>query len=301
MVSFPLAVVILNYNTRDLLVACVRSVQRFAPHAEIIVVDNASPDSSQEIVRKRFPNVHLIANASNRGFARGMNLGLRDAHAPFIFALNADTELTATTIAPLLDLLEQNPRAGIVAPAQVTAGDKPIHLASAFSDPTLAREAFRLLFFGDALAARLRLGPWRAIANGAARRADWVMGAALLFRRECLRDIVGFDESEFMYGEDWDICYRARRAGWGVYLAPCAEIIHHSNASGAEAFSSERQARVLSANLYFHEKHFGRPSRRALAFFHLIGTGLRLPLYLFDRTRWRAQIAEARVAAQGML
>jgi hypothetical protein len=133
------------------------------------------------------------------------------------------------------------------------------------------------------------------------------MAAALLFRRECLDAMNGFDETEFMYGEDWDICYRARRAGWQVYLVPEAPILHHENASGKYFFGAARKARVLQANLHFHEKHFGRTSRRVLAGINSVGALMRLVLLLPTRFTsplgweyWQAQWAEARVALHAL-
>ena len=310
----PLAVVILNYNTCELLACCLTSIQRFASDAQVIVVDNASTDGSAKMVRDTFPSVELIASSDNLGFARGMNCGLRNASAQFILALNADTELMPTTLPALMDACARLPRAGIVAPAQYAPdttrpGGLGIPLASAFPDPTLASEAFRLLLFGDTIAARLHLGPWRQVTTSEPRAVDWVMGAALLFRRECLDAVGRFDETQFMYGEDWDICYRARRAGWQVVFVPDAKIIHHENAAGKKTFGVNRLANVLQSNLYFHEKHFGRVSRRVLALLYLVGTYLRLvslaalKLFLtpteFD-ARWRAWIEQAHVAAHAL-
>jgi len=137
------------------------------------------------------------------------------------------------------------------------------------------------------------------------------MGAAFALSRECLNDLQSFDESQFMYGEDWDICYRARRANWQVYLVPEAKIIHHENAAGKVHFGSNRQARVLQGNFYFHQKHYGRASRHALAALNLIGAGLRLMLLLPRRfirpasphslARWQTQLQVARVAWRGLL
>jgi GT2 family glycosyltransferase len=315
MMLSTLAIVVLNYNTRDLLSACLRSIRSFAPDAQIVVVDNASTDHSVEAVREQFPEVNLIANSANVGFARGMNQGLQATTGPFILALNADTELIPTTLPALLAACEQLPRAGILAPVQympdpARPGELGSPLASAFPDPTLVYEAFRLLLFGDTLAARLRLGPWRRVTLGNPRAVDWVMGAALLFRRECLTAVSGFDETQFMYGEDWDICYRARCAGWQVYLVPAASILHHENASGKQAFGAHRLANVLRANLYFHEKHFGLTSRRALASLYLVGASLRLislivlkPVLAPDEfnARWRAWREQVRLAAHALM
>jgi len=298
MPSSSVALVILNYNTRALLAACLQSAQKFAADAHVVVVDNASTDDSAAMVRAQFPAVSLIANTQNRGFARGMNQGLHQTSAPFVFALNADIELTAMTLPHLLDTAAQLPRAGILGPAQFAPDGA--WRAATFPDPTLLSEAARLVFFTDVFAARLRRGPWREIA-GTPRRVDWLMGAALLLRRECFAAIRGFDETQFMYGEDWDLCYRARGVGWQVWFVPAAKIIHHENAAGKFFFGVHRQAQVLQANLYFHEKHFGQTSRRALAWFYLLGAAMRLPLWAFrsdakSNARRRAQIGQARVA-----
>jgi len=295
------SIVVLNYNTRALLGACLRSIEQFAPDAETIVVDNASADGSVEMVRVQFPRFELMVSPANVGFARALNWGLRRATGTAILALNADTELCPNTLPGLVALLEQLPRAGILGPCQFA--DDPDDatspmIASGFGDPTLSAETARLLFFRDSIAARLRIGAWQKPRTP--KRVDWLMGAALLFRRACLDAIKGFDETQFMYGEDWDIGYRARQAGWEIYLVPAAPIIHRENASGQSVFGSSRQAQVLRANLYFHEKHFGRASRRVLALLHLIGAGLRLPLFSFSRARWLAQIEQARAAWQGL-
>lgn len=300
-----LSIVVLNYNTLALLAACLSSVQKYAPNAKVIVVDNASSDGSADWVAKNLPNASLITNKTNLGFAAGVNMGIRQASAQFVLCLNADTELCATTLPSLLETMERLPRAGIVGPVQClpspgnTVLPGPM-LATAFPDPTLAREAARLLLLSDSLAARFKFGPWKNYPGGPVP-VDYLLGAALLFRRECLGALGGFDETQFMYGEDWDVCYRARQAGWQVYLVPGAKIIHHENASGQETFGFQRGARVLEANLYYHEKHFGRGSRRALAFVNLMGAGFRMILlWLFDRLRARGQSEQARVAWRAM-
>ena len=308
------SIVILTYNTRALLVACLASIREQAIGCEVIVVDNDSTDGSAAAVRSEFPEVVLVVNPVNAGFAQGMNIGLQQATGEFVLALNADTTILAETIPTLLEAAASLPRAGILGPVQYLPGEHgeatgPM-LASAFADPSLLREAARLLAFTDSVAARLALGPWRRPSNEPPRAVDWLMGAALLFRRACLRDIGGFDEGQFMYGEDWDICMRARRAGWAVYLVPQSRIVHHENAAGRQYFGAGRRARVLLGNLHFHEVHFGVASRRALAALHLVGAGLRLGLLLPLRVvkgaragsapRWNAHVEEARAAARGM-
>lgn len=315
MASSALSIVILNYNTRDLVVECIQSTQKYAPDSQLVVVDNASIDQSAAVVRQRFPSVTLIQNETNVGFARAMNQSVRATTGRAVLLLNADTALLLNTIPSLLRALDELPRAGILGPLQYLpdshrVGRPGIRIASAFQDPTLVREVCRLFFFTDSIAVRLRRGPWRAVSPSAPQPVDWLMGAALLFRRECWDAVGGFDESQFMYGEDWDICYRARKLGWQVYLVPHAQILHHANAAGVQQFGANRWARVLAANLFLHEKHFGRTSRRLLAFANVIGAGLRLFLLLpirfikksdlTVRMRWQAQVALACTALSGM-
>jgi N-acetylglucosaminyl-diphospho-decaprenol L-rhamnosyltransferase len=291
-----LSIVVLNYNTSSLLVYCLRSIQQYAPTAEVIVVDNASTDQSVPLVRNHFPGVKLIENQANCGFARGMNAGVRHATASVLLLLNADTELIPNTLPPLLQTFDQLPQVGILGPAQYLPDPSGTsqtgqYLASVFPDPTLVREFGRLLFFTDALAARFHWGPWRAPSSHAPKQVDWLMGAALLIRRTCFDALAGFDEAQFMYGEDWDICRRSRQAGWQVWFVPDASIIHHENAAGREHWGTRRQTRALEANLYFHEKHYGRTSRRWLAIFYLMGSVLRIFLLecmrLFGRSKAR--------------
>lgn len=291
------SIVVLNYNTRALLLACLASIEQFAPEGEVVVVDNNSTDDSAAVVRQQFPRVRLLALSENGGFARGMNAGLRLAGGGVVLMLNADTVLRADTLPALRGALVNHPRAGIVGPVQLfpaSAGTDGTQIASAFRDPTLTRELARLVMFTDSVSSRLSLGAWRAVASGSPRSVDWLMGAALLVRRECLEMLGGFSESQFMYGEDWDLCYRARQAGWQVLLVPASRIVHHENASGRSFFGSARGARVLAATLYYHEKFFGRASRRALAAANVVGAGLRLmaatPRALLGprRDEWRA-------------
>jgi hypothetical protein len=314
MATHDLSIVVLNYNTASLLARCLRSIQQYAPQAQVIVVDNASTDQSASFVRNLFPSVQLIENPTNCGFARGMNVGIRHATASVLFLLNADTELVPNTLPSLLQAFDQLPRAGILGPAQylpVQSGTSQTghYLASVFPDPTLVREFGRLVLFTDVFAARFQWGPWRVRSSRTPKQVDWLMGAALLIRRTCLDALEGFDEAQFMYGEDWDLCHRSRLAGWQVWFVPAASIIHRENAAGQARLGSRRQARALEANMYFHEKHYGRTSRRCLAGLYLIGFALRFfpfaGMWLLGqsktaRARWQSWSHVARAAWRGL-
>ena len=298
MPTSDLSIVVLNYNTVSLLARCIRSIQQYAPTAEVIVVDNASTDQSASLVRNLFPSIKLIENQANCGFARGMNAGVRHATATALFLLNADTELVPNTLPPLLQTFDQLPQAGILGPAQYLPDPSGMsqtgqYLASVFPDPTLVCEFGRLVLFTDVLAAQFHRGPWRAPSSHASKQVDWLMGAALLIRRTCFDALGGFDEAQFMYGEDWDICCRSWQAGWQVWFVPAASIIHHENAAGQEHWGTRRQAQALEANLCFHEKHYGRTSRRWLAIFYLMGSVLRIFLLACMRLFGRSDVVPA--------
>lgn len=293
-----LSIVVLNYNTARLLGDCLGSVQRCAPDSPVVVVDNASTDGSAALVPRDFASVRLIVTPTNLGFPRGANLGLSTAlssGAEFVLFLNADTVMLPSTIPPLLQVAQDHPRAAALGPAHI----RPDHrvVASAFPDPTPARELARNLLFTDVLASRLHLGPWRG-RSGPPVAVDWLMGAALLFRRQSLEEVGLFNESRFMYWEDWDWCFRARKAGWQILLVPESRILHYENVSGSVKFGAARYAVVTEALLHYAALHWGGRAASAIRQANLLGSLLRcvvlasaFPLWSVRRSL-RVQFAE---------
>ncbi|MBI3241690.1 MAG: glycosyltransferase family 2 protein [Chloroflexi bacterium] len=252
--------VVVSYNTCAYLERCLATLP-----GPTIVVDNASTDGSAELA--------TIRNERNLGFGMAANIGIKAAVTPWIFLLNPDVQLLPTSLPPLL-AATQDSRVGIIGPSLISQNGDGRRQRSTFPDPTLWRAVKRHLFFAETIAARFsRL---RKSVETSEVSVDWLLGAAMLIRRECWAQIGGFDESIFLYGEDWDFCYRARQAGWRVLFAPEAQVIHHGNAAG-ETFGEDRLTRVTLSELYVIEKHYGARQAQAHRLLATLGSALRAP------------------------
>ncbi|MBP1464739.1 glycosyltransferase family 2 protein [Candidatus Chloroploca sp. M-50] len=218
---FQLSIIIVNWNTRSLLHALLTTLVPYLQQdrAEIIVVDNASDDGSGAMVAADFPQVTLIQNAQNVGFARANNQALALAQGRYLLLLNTDTLVPPGALAGLLHFMATNPEVGACSPRLLTAEGQP--QAFAFGDdPTPAY--------------LLRRGLWRLLLKrplhdwGVAQVLEvaWVAGTCLMLRRETLARVKGFDEAFFMYFEDVDLCRRIRHDGWKICYVPTIAITH---------------------------------------------------------------------------
>lgn len=227
-VSPTLAVIIANWNTRDLLRQCILSVLQSSLDVQVIVVDNGSTDGSVQMVGGEFESVKLIVNSDNRGFAAANNQGLRAATAPYCMLLNSDTVVLDDALATLVRHMGENPHTGCCGP-QLLNTDGTLQ-PSGHSYPTLR----------SALAELLPLPAWlRRVMRGPAEQRDYtevcqvdeVSGAAMLVRRAALEDTGLLDEGFFFLGEDVDWCWRMTKRGWRVEYVPNARIVHHGGQS----------------------------------------------------------------------
>ena len=256
-----MAVIVVSWNTRELLAECLASVVETACglDVQIVVVDNGSSDGSREMLRAQFPAVRLIANAENVGFARANNQAIDATDAPYVLMLNSDAALCPGALAHLLTCIAA-PRAGLVG-AQLRYPDGAFQFSHA-RFPTLGREALILTGLG-----RVLRGSWYpslgAEVEAGARVVDWVGGACMLARREALRAVGGFDEGYFFYGEEVDLCYTLRRAGWDVWYEPAAVVIHRG--AGSARRLATREALLYRSRRRFFHKHYGAASARLLA------------------------------------
>jgi GT2 family glycosyltransferase len=270
--------VIVNFNTASHLSTCISHIEKHCKEfAEIIVVDNASTDESCKIVSTEFPDANLIANQTNVGYPAGVNIGIKYASTEFIFILNSDVYLHKNTTTFLLECLHSQDKIGIVGPAQFLPNGESI--LPIYQNPTLLRELGRHLFFFDVI--RYRILKNRILAkHNINSSVDWLMGAALLVKKAVIENIGLFDENVFMYGEEFDWQFRAKKQGWKVYYVPSAHITHDKSASATKAFSSSRLAIITKSNLYFRAKLYGYPRLFLDMLLHTIGSCLRIFLYL---------------------
>ena len=256
-----LSIIIVNYNTRDLLRDCLRSV--FASQGdfsyEVIVVDNCSPDDSVEMVRREFPQVNLIVSEINGGYAYANNLGLRQARGNYVLLLNADTVLPTTALQDMLAFMEEHPDAGVAGPKLVLA-DGRLDLACRRSFPTLDIAFYRLIGLSKRYPDSPRYNRYNLgyLDPDQVAEVDSVVGAFMLIRREALEQAGFLDERFFMYAEDIDLCYRIKvEHGWKVYYNPSVVVIHYKGQS------TKQRTGVMTIQFYramwlFHKKHFAQ-------------------------------------------
>lgn len=250
-----LSIVVVSWNVRELLRACLAALPR---EAEVIVVDNASSDGSAAMVAAEFPTVRLVANQDNRGFTGGNNQGLALARGRTILFLNPDTLVQGNALQTLVNYLDSHPAAGVAGP-QLRYADGSLQ-SSRRRFPTLATA----LLESTPLAWH-----WPAERNRWARRyhmadqpadveqeVDWLVGAALLTRREVLEQVDGFDEGYFMYSEELDWQRRVRSAGWKIVYVPQAVITHYEGKS-SEQVAAARHIRFNTSKVRYFRKHHG--------------------------------------------
>ena len=265
-----LSVIIVNWNTRDLLASCLQSVIDTADDLalEILVVDNASTDGSVEMVQERFPQVSLIQNSENLGFARANNRGIRASHGRYVLLLNSDAQLVPGALSAMVRCLDAEADVGITGVRLMFPDGTPQFLYGRF--PNLRGE-FRALFGLH----RRDLSWWDKLDQP--REVDWVAGTCLMARRAMLDQVGLLDERFFMFSEEVDLCFRAARAGWRTCLVPSDPVVHLQAGSTGETAS--RFLRIYRGKLQYFEKYFDRRQRVALLVLIRLSTVLRLVVY----------------------
>ncbi len=256
-----LSVLIVNWNTRNVLAACLRAIpEAVAPLAsETIVVDNRSTDGSPEMVRANFPWVRLIENGENVGFVRATNRAIAESRGDYLLLLNSDAIAPPGSLARMVSFMRDHSDAGAVAPKLVNPDGS--FQASYARFPTLLSES--LSAFG---LNRYLWGPHHPSPpphpDEEPHPVDWAPGACLLLRRSAVEAVGPLDEGFWMYSEDTDLCYRIHRAGWKVYYLPDVKIVHLGGASSRQC-RPESVARLYGSKIRFFRKHCG-PLQAAL-------------------------------------
>lgn len=231
-----LSVVVVSWNTREVLHGCLERVARHLPGAELVVVDNGSGDGSAEMVAERFPGAVLVRNADNLGFGAAANQGMRAASAPDLLLLNSDAYLVDESLLKLVPRLRREPDVGLVGPRILLESGELQRSARRF--PSVGRLLLSELYLHRLLprpaAAERLLGSYWA--HDVEHEADWLVGACLLLRREVFEATGGFDPSIFLYGEEVEWCRRVRAAGWRILFSPEAQVLHLNHKSADRLF-----------------------------------------------------------------
>jgi N-acetylglucosaminyl-diphospho-decaprenol L-rhamnosyltransferase len=255
-----LSIILVSYRSREPLLACLGALRADAAAAglrlEIVVVDNDSRDGTLEALAAAFPEVRVIANGENVGYARAVNQGLAATAAPFALVLNPDCEIHPGALRALLAHAAAHPRAGIAGPRILNPDGTLEFSARAFPGPlTFLFNRYSLLtrlFPGNRFSRRYLLTDWD---HASVREVDWISGACMLARRAAVEQVGGMDEAFFMFNEDVDWCRRMKQAGWAVTFEPAAVVVHHIGASRSRVAARVIWGRHLGMIHYFHKHH----------------------------------------------
>jgi N-acetylglucosaminyl-diphospho-decaprenol L-rhamnosyltransferase len=261
-----LSIVIASWNTRELLARCLSSVYETVNDLEfeVIVVDNASTDGSQLMVRRHFPRVQLIENSENVGFARANNQGIRHSTGRNVLLLNSDTEVQPAALERLVKVLDTRPEVGAAGP-RVLNPDGTLQ-NSYGSLPSVLSEIigpYRLHCVTKPWGRVGRLFMGNRLDSNAPMRVDRVSFACTLIGRKALQQIGMLDERYGFYSEDYDWFKRLKDAGWLVLFYPQAQILHHWGASSRQRSVWAASQLYRSKRLYF-AKHYGVTAEKFL-------------------------------------
>ncbi len=281
--SPALSIIIVSWNVWDLLRACLRSVERVsrpvadapglrafgpdmdqpgAPTLEVIVVDNASGDATVALLPALFPWVTVIASDENLGFTAGNNRGYAVSRGRMVYFLNPDTELVDDGLWQLFRAVDEDAAVGGAGPRLVYGDGSPQSSRRRF--PTRLTPFFESTWLGNAWpgnpwARRYHLADWPDTFR---QEVDWLVGAALLMRREALETVkLGegevFDEGFFMYSEEMDLCKRVKGAGWRMVFVPEATVIHYEGRSSGQVVAA-RHVHFNTSKVRYARKYHGK-------------------------------------------
>jgi len=249
-----IAIIIVNWNTCQLLEDCLDSILANPPASpvEVWVVDNASVDESPQMVRQRFPQVHLIENHTNVGFARANNQAIQRCTGEYILLLNPDTLVGPSTLQSLVDFLETHPKAG-AAGSRILNPDGSMQISS-HPRPTVFREFWRMFHLDTIRSyAEYPLSKWD---TDQAQDVDVLKGACLLVRKGVLDHIGYLDEDYYIYSEEVDLCIRIQRAGWLLYWVPQSKVVHFGGQS-TQQVPNEMFLHLYQGKIKYFRKHHG--------------------------------------------
>jgi N-acetylglucosaminyl-diphospho-decaprenol L-rhamnosyltransferase len=255
--DISLSIIVVNYNTREITLDCLRSVYKHPPGIsfELILLDNASVDGSVEAISAEFPQIRLIANPDNTGFAKGNNLAAQTARGRRILLLNPDTIVFENSLDALWAFAERSPDRGIWG-GRTLFGDHSLNPTSCWAKISLwslicSASGLTMLFPRSSLFNPEAYGGWR---RDSERQVDIVTGCFFLIDATLWNALSGFDPTFFMYAEEADLCLRAGQMGARPAITPLAEIVHLGGAS--ETSVVEKVIKVMRGRITLIRKHW---------------------------------------------
>jgi GT2 family glycosyltransferase len=250
-----LTIIIVSWNTAGLLTQCLRSIYETSSlfTFEVIVVDNGSTDDSVALVEKQFPQVKLVKNTRNRGFASANNQGLEIGCGRYFMLLNSDTVVLPKAIDTLIQMADQNPNVGIIGP-------KLLNMDGSLQKSWASFPSFLSELIGQNFGKRT---PVTGIPN--TFEVDWIMGACMLLPLAVLQDVGKMDEDYFFYSEETDWCFRIKKQGWKIWYTTNAQIYHLGGGSSKQG-SVIQLVRLYHAKILYFKKNHGNFACTVLRF-----------------------------------
>ncbi|MEC0093587.1 glycosyltransferase family 2 protein [Paenibacillus macquariensis] len=286
-----LSILIVNYNTCKLTLDCLQSV--FASNTsytfEVIVIDNHSIDSSVESISVEYPQVTLIANNDNTGFAKANNQGMEIAKGRHILLLNSDTVISDNTLETMILFMDQNPSAG-ASGCKIILPDGTLDKACKRGFPTPSASFYYAFGISRLFPERPKFNQYQLghLDPDEEYPVDCLVGAFMMVRRETMLQVGGLDETFFMYGEDIDWCYRIKQAGWEIHYYPRTSIVHYKGGS-----ARRRPTRIIyefhRAMFVFHHKHYKNQYFWGTNSVIYIGIGLKFAMALLKNKFTRSK------------
>lgn len=283
-----ISVIIVNWNSKDYLRACLQSLARHHPAdlaTEVIIVDGGSFDGCGEMLAKEFPYVVFIQSPDNIGFARANNLGARQARGQFLLLLNPDTEFVEDSLTVMHATLTAYPGIGAVG-CRLLNSDRSLQTSCVQAFPTVLNQLLDSEFLRERFPRSALWGMQALHDRGEQPRAVEVLsGACILLRHECFEAVGGFSKEYFMYGEDLDLCFRIRSAGWKVCHVSTTRLLHHGGGSSRQAAGDFSNIMMRASVHRFIKTHQGPMAAAAYRITTSLGALVRLvliaPLMLF--------------------
>jgi len=276
-----LSVIIVNWNTREMLKECLNSIRENTNSKKVktIVVDNASSDGSREITEKLFPEVHLINSGGNIGFGRAANIAIPYADTPLVLFLNPDTVVLENTIQKMADFLKGNPQVGglgckMKSPTGIVHRDRDAHELGLQWFPSPFKELINMVLLSDITTQRFKKYlPYHD--PNISGYVSKLYGGCLMVRKEVLEQVGHFDERFFMYCEDGDLSYRIIKGGWKLYYLSDAEILHVSGGASQNTSNNLTLMRYESMRKLM-QKYYGKRGEVCYKVVVFIGSLFRL-------------------------
>ncbi|MHA1742860.1 glycosyltransferase family 2 protein [candidate division KSB1 bacterium] len=276
--SSLISIIIVNWNSSGLLRNCLNSIieTNLDRNYEIIVVDNASTDDSVKMVKSEFPDVVLIENKENLGFAKANNIGIKASNGDIILLLNSDAELkTPNTLKKVNQFLAKHSEIGILGLNLIFPNGVPQSPGGKFiSTWQLFKQQILLLNSPLAYQVKSKLQPAK---NTQFYEIDYVTGACFFVRKEVIRDVGLLNESFFMYGEDMEFCYRAKQKGWRSAILPSIEVVH-SKGQSTKKNIEQILSHSINNNCLLIKRFYGNTSAFLAYLIYILGTFIRFVL-----------------------